>query len=60
MKEGYHRMSLIVPPELHRQFKLATAAEGKEMSEVLVAFIEDYVKEHLPPVFKEKKTGGRK
>ena len=53
-------MSLIVSPELHRQFKLATAAEGKEMSEVLVSFIQDYVEKHLPSAFKQKKTGGRR
>ncbi len=52
-------MSLIVPPELHRQFKLATAAEGREMSEVLIAFIEDYVEKHLPAALRQKKTGGR-
>jgi hypothetical protein len=53
-------MSLIIDPELHRQFKLVTAAEGKEMTDVLVAYIEEYVKKHLPPALRQKKTGGRK
>ena len=53
-------MSLIVPPELHRQFKLATAAEGREMTEVLLQFMRQYVEEHLPAALKQKKTGGRK
>ena len=60
MKEEYHRMSIIIPPELHRQFKTATAAEGKEMTAVLLDFVRQYVKEHLPAGLKQKKTGGRK
>ena len=59
MKEAYKRMSLIIPPELHRQFKLATVADGKDMTEVLLDFIRQYVKEHLPAGLKQNKTGGR-
>jgi hypothetical protein len=54
---GYKRMSLIISPELHRAFKMATASEGKEMSEVLIAFIEDYVRQHAPALRPAKKGG---
>lgn len=50
-------MSLIISPELHRSFKMATAADGKEMSEVLIAFIERYVQEHGPSARPAKKAG---
>jgi hypothetical protein len=50
-------MSLIISPELHRAFKMATASEGKEMSEVLIAFIEDYVRQHAPAPRPAKKGG---
>jgi len=50
-------MSIVIDPELHRAFKMATAAEGKEMSQVLIAFIEQYVTEHLPAARPAKKGG---
>ncbi len=53
----YKRMSLIISPELHRAFKMATVAEGKEMSEVLIQFIERYVQQHAPAVPVAKKGG---
>jgi hypothetical protein len=56
-KEKVKRMSLIIEPELHRAFKTACAAEGKEMSEVLIAFIEQFVKEHGPTTRPPKKGG---
>ena len=51
-------MSLIVPPELLRAFKVATAAQGKEMTEVVIAFIEQYVQKHSP-IAQPGKKGGR-
>jgi hypothetical protein len=54
----YHRMSLVIDRKLHRAFKLAVTAEGKEMSEVLIAFIEQYVREH-PVSAPRPKEGGR-
>lgn len=50
-------MSIIIPPALHRQFKTATAAEGQEMTQVLLQFIQEYVEQHLPSALKKK--GGR-
>ncbi len=36
-------MNLNVPVELHNAFKAATASEGKNMTDVLMEFIESYV-----------------
>ena len=52
-------MSLIIDRELHRAFKMATAAEGKQMSEVLIEFIEQYVQEHRPKARPAAKKAGR-
>jgi hypothetical protein len=43
------RMNLNVPVALHNQFKSTTAAEGQNMTDVLIEFIEDYVREHSAP-----------
>ena len=48
MKEVYHRMSWIIPRDLHQQFKVAAASQGKEMSELLLEFVKQYVAKHLP------------
>ena len=41
-------MSLIIPPDLHRAFKVAAAAQGKEMTELILEFIQDYVQRYAP------------
>jgi hypothetical protein len=48
-------MNVNVPASLHDRFKAATAAEGKQMSEVLLEFIERYVKDAKYPVSRSKK-----
>ena len=48
-------MNLNVPVELHNNFKSLTAAEGKNMTDVILQWIEDYVKENSP-----KSKGRRK
>jgi len=53
----YKRMSLIIDPDLHHAFKLITTAQGKEMSQVLIQFIKDYVEKHAPAVRLSKKGG---
>ena len=40
------RMNLNVPVELHNSFKSTTAAEGQNMTDVLIEFIEQYVAKH--------------
>jgi predicted DNA binding CopG/RHH family protein len=45
-KQKVKRMNLIVPVELHNAFKSAAAAQGQNMTEVLLEFIEQYVTKH--------------
>jgi hypothetical protein len=40
------RMNLNVPIDLHNSFKSVTASEGKNMTDVLLEFIEQYVSKH--------------
>ncbi|PSH02573.1 MAG: copy number control protein [Acidobacteria bacterium] len=49
------RMNLNVEVSLHDAFKAATAAQGKNMTDVLLKFIEDYVAKN--GVTPKKKTG---
>jgi predicted HicB family RNase H-like nuclease len=42
------RMNLNVPIDLHNAFKTATAAQGTSMTDVLLEFIEEYVRERYP------------
>jgi len=39
-------MNVNVPTELHSQFKAAAAAQGLEMTVVLLAFFQKYVVKH--------------
>ena len=39
-------MNLNVPIELHNSFKSATASQGKNMTDVLLEFIQEYVDDH--------------
>ena len=47
-KEKVKRMNLNVPIELHNNFKSVTAGQGKNMTDVLLQFIKDYVSKHSP------------
>lgn len=40
------RMNLNVPVELHNSFKSITAAQGENMTDVLIEFIQQYVDRH--------------
>lgn len=40
------RMNINVEVSLHDAFKAATAAQGENMTDVLMQFIEDYVKKY--------------
>jgi ParG len=42
------RMNLNVPVDLHNGFKATTAAQGRNMTDVLMAFIRDYVTRNSP------------
>ena len=39
-------MNLNVPIELHNTFKSVTASQGKNMTDVLLEFIQNYVEKH--------------
>jgi hypothetical protein len=41
------RMNLNVPVELHNAFKSTTAAQGENMTDVILEFIRNYVSRHL-------------
>lgn len=51
-------MSLIIPPALHRAFKAAAAAQGREMTELILEFIKGYVKQYSPTA--QPKKGDRR
>ena len=44
--EEVKRMNLNVPVELHNAFKAATAAQGQNMTDVLLEFIRSYIDRH--------------
>ena len=41
-------MNLNVPVELHNNFKSVTAAQGQNMTDVLLKYIENYVTKYSP------------
>ena len=41
-------MNLNVPIELHNSFKSITAAQGENMTDVLLEFIKSYISKHSP------------
>ena len=49
------RMNLNVPEVLHNQFKISTVIQGRDMSEVLIEYIEQYVEKHYPKNLNVKK-----
>ena len=58
MPEGkIKRMQMTVEPSLHNAFKAATAARGENMTDVLLQFIEDYVRKYTPAALKPAKKG---
>ena len=52
------RMNVNIDSTLHRKFKTATASEGREMSEVVIDFIQKYVDAH-PVAARLADKGGR-
>jgi len=42
------RMNLNVPIDLHNGFKSVTAAQGENMTDVLLEFIKSYIAKHAP------------
>jgi hypothetical protein len=56
INEEVFRMSFIIPRGLHRAFKVACAAEGKQMTDVLLEAIKAFIANH-PPTGLAKKRG---
>ena len=52
------RMNLNVEVELHNRFKAATAAQGLNMTDVLLEVIQDYVDKNSPATKKPKGRRG--
>ena len=43
---GLKRLNVNITTELHRRFKSATAAQGLEMTDVILEFIQKYVEKN--------------
>ena len=54
---GIKRLNINIPTELHRSFKSTTAAQGLEMTDVLLEFIEKYVAKNEPSAPKKGRRG---
>ena len=56
---GFKRMNINVDAKLHDAFKATTAAKGEKMTDVLLRFIEEYVKKNQSAAVPPKTKGGR-
>jgi len=52
---GLKRLNVNISTELHRRFKSATAAQGLEMTDVILGFIEGYVTRNAPAAPKKSR-----
>jgi predicted HicB family RNase H-like nuclease len=50
------RLNLNVPIDLHNAFKVSTAAQGKNMTDILIEFIHQYVHENYPKGLKRGRS----
>ena len=55
--KGIKRLNINVPTDLHNSFKATTAAQGLEMTDVLLEFIEKYVARNEPAAPKKGRRG---
>lgn len=55
---GTIRLNINVDQKLHNAFKGAAALQGKRMTDLLVEFMQQYVREHMPAGLPRK--GGKK
>lgn len=51
------RMNLNVDAKLHNAFKIAAVMQGRDMTEVLIEFIKQYVQKHYPQGLEQPKKG---
>jgi hypothetical protein len=52
--QGTVRLNINVDEKLHSSFKAIAALEGKRMTDLLLAFIEEYVRKHMPSGLPQK------
>jgi ParG len=48
LRKGWKRMNINIRAELFNQFKAAVATQGKTITQVLLEFVEEYVRKHMP------------
>ena len=48
LQKGWKRMNINIRAELFNQFKAAVATQGKTITQVLLEFVEDYIRKHSP------------
>ncbi len=60
MPEKVKRMNLNVPLQLHNDFKSATAAQGENMTDVLMRYIKQYVEKHAQRIADKPASKGRR
>jgi predicted HicB family RNase H-like nuclease len=53
---GAKRLNVNIPTELHNRFKSAAAAQGLEMTVVILQFIESYVAKNATPQKKGRRA----
>ena len=53
---GFKRMNLNIAADLLDAFKAAAALQGKEMTAIVIEFIQNYVRENLPETRPPKRT----
>lgn len=51
--EGTVRLNVHIPKHLHAAFKAAAALRNQRMTDVMVDFIEEYVRRNLPLAMKK-------
>jgi len=56
-KEEVKRMNVNVPSSLHHRFKVAALMQRKEMTKVLLEFIEQYADKYAPESSRPAKGG---
>jgi hypothetical protein len=49
------RMNINLPVELHDAFKATTAAQSKNMTDVLIEFIDQYIRKNMPKALTNRK-----
>ena len=60
LPEKVKRMNLNVPLPLHNAFKAATAAQGENMTDVLMRYIKQYIEKHSPQSAGKPASKGRR